>query len=110
MPDMMPEVQIAELLLEWANQAGYSKGIKFELGCAPAGTAPLSDAGDRWGIEPSGLDPVVICRWMGSRRIHKDVPSPFSSSWDAPPWTEKQKATFITQVTAAINDLCDHAS
>jgi hypothetical protein len=108
-PNMLPQVKIAELLLEWANQAGYSKGIKFELGCDPPGTAPLPDLGERWEIKPSDFEPITVCRCVGSHRTYTEVPSPFSSSWELPAWTEEQRAIFVSNISAAIDSLRNSA-
>jgi len=107
MLNMMPQIRIDELLLEWANEVGYAKGIKFELGCAPPGPAALHDVGDRWGVESFDPQTVTICRWMGTLAARKDVPSPFSLSWNTPPWTEDQKAMFINNVCDAVDALRD---
>ncbi len=105
MPSMLPQVKGVELLLKWANEAGHSKGVTFEHGCAPPGPAFQGETGDRWGIEASDLQNVMVCRWVGSLPMTQDVPSPFSLSWDSPPWTEEQKTTFISNVSAAIDNL-----
>jgi hypothetical protein len=66
MQNMLPQIKGAELLLEWANEAGRSKGVTFENGCAPPGPASQDDTGDRWGIEASDFQNVKVCRWVCS--------------------------------------------
>lgn len=102
---MMPETKIEELLMKWVNEAGLPKDVRFTRRCSPPGPAPSDTVGDKWGVDLSEVDKVIICRLMGKAVVTETVPSPFSISWNDPPWTDDQKVAFIVHVSEAIERL-----